>query len=77
MTPTDQAERNHNILDTCRKLGMMVEITGSGTPHCGPCAAVREKRYYTPDEAPALPIKGCEADRCRCTYFWSPPEWLP
>jgi hypothetical protein len=54
----------------------MIEITGPDRPPpCGPCSAVREKRYYTADEAERLlPVEGCEAEECRCDYFWNPPE---
>jgi len=74
--PTDQNPRRRNILDTARHQGWMIEIRGPDRPPpCGPCSAVREKRYYTADEAERLlPVEGCEAEECRCDYFWNPPE---
>jgi hypothetical protein len=40
------------------------------TIHNGKCAAIRQYlgRPYKLDESPALPLSGCKAGRCTCTY---------
>jgi hypothetical protein len=68
----DQEPRRRNIIDTNRRMGSMIEVGGPSTPPpCGPCAAVRHRIYYTPDEAEGLlPVRECEAEECRCEFFW-------
>jgi hypothetical protein len=70
----DQAPRHRSIIDTARNQGWMLEVGGPNEPPpCAPCAAVRFRIYYGPDEAEGLlPVKGCESEKCRCDFF--PPE---
>jgi len=58
-----------------RKSGRLLQLRRSGcyrgvTLRPGPCAAVRRimGRHFGFDEAPSLPLAGCQAVHCSCSY---------
>jgi hypothetical protein len=67
------ARNNAETLREARELGAVarieiVEAAGDEPQHrCAAADAVRQNRY-TVDDVPALPLPGCTAEACECTY---------
>ncbi|HEX9648727.1 MAG TPA: hypothetical protein VGB88_14570 [Alphaproteobacteria bacterium] len=67
------ARNNEETLREARELGPLarieiVEAAGDEPQHrCAAADAVRERRFAV-EEVPSLPLPGCTAEDCECTY---------